>query len=299
MVPAPGSPFYQTAVMAGLVPAIHVFPVSSEKTWMPGTRPGMTTTSGYASSPQHRPAALDDGDVARLHLRLERNHVAVLPEFHGHGLAGVDRGREPRGMLPEGGGIIVGIGLQYTAAGDAVGAHSVQDRPRETGTPGEFRIAVQRIAIAAQPVDQRLVRPRRDLDGLVGRAGRHLVRLGLAFRRAAEAAIAACKARCHQRRQLLALVVPQHRLMPDYRTLVPALVEYVEHGGIGGDMRRCGERLVKGDVTFAIDHHDAVEIHLAGSGAPGRDRSKGRNHLEGARRGGGLIDEGELPLVQG
>jgi hypothetical protein len=28
------------AVMAGLVPAIHGFPVS--KTWMPGTRPGMT-----------------------------------------------------------------------------------------------------------------------------------------------------------------------------------------------------------------------------------------------------------------
>jgi hypothetical protein len=30
-------------VMAGLVPAIHVFGVSLNKTWMPGTRPGMTT----------------------------------------------------------------------------------------------------------------------------------------------------------------------------------------------------------------------------------------------------------------
>src|ERR1700759_4140674 len=30
-------------VMAGLVPAIHVFPgLSAAKTWMPGTRPGMT-----------------------------------------------------------------------------------------------------------------------------------------------------------------------------------------------------------------------------------------------------------------
>jgi hypothetical protein len=29
--------------MAGLVPAIHVFSfVKSRKTWMPGTRPGMT-----------------------------------------------------------------------------------------------------------------------------------------------------------------------------------------------------------------------------------------------------------------
>jgi hypothetical protein len=29
------------AVMAGLVPAIHVF-AARRKTWMPGTRPGMT-----------------------------------------------------------------------------------------------------------------------------------------------------------------------------------------------------------------------------------------------------------------
>jgi len=28
-------------VMAGLVPAIHAF-VAARKTWMPGTRPGMT-----------------------------------------------------------------------------------------------------------------------------------------------------------------------------------------------------------------------------------------------------------------
>jgi hypothetical protein len=29
-------------VMAGLVPAIHVFPTNSATTWMPGTSPGMT-----------------------------------------------------------------------------------------------------------------------------------------------------------------------------------------------------------------------------------------------------------------
>jgi hypothetical protein len=29
-------------VMAGLVPAIHVFELTASKTWMPGTRPGMT-----------------------------------------------------------------------------------------------------------------------------------------------------------------------------------------------------------------------------------------------------------------
>jgi hypothetical protein len=28
--------------MAGLDPAIHVFLIAERKTWMPGTRPGMT-----------------------------------------------------------------------------------------------------------------------------------------------------------------------------------------------------------------------------------------------------------------
>jgi len=31
-------------VMAGLVPAIHVLFSQTRKTWMPGTRPGMTKT---------------------------------------------------------------------------------------------------------------------------------------------------------------------------------------------------------------------------------------------------------------
>jgi hypothetical protein len=35
------------SVMAGLVPAIHVFSISAVKTWMPGTSPGVTI-SNYA-----------------------------------------------------------------------------------------------------------------------------------------------------------------------------------------------------------------------------------------------------------
>jgi hypothetical protein len=38
----PDSP---VTVMAGLVPAIHVFSSAKLKTWMPGTRPGMTSQS--------------------------------------------------------------------------------------------------------------------------------------------------------------------------------------------------------------------------------------------------------------
>src|SRR5690242_18710551 len=34
---------WANVVMAGLVPAIHVFDAAGRKTWMPVTRPGMTT----------------------------------------------------------------------------------------------------------------------------------------------------------------------------------------------------------------------------------------------------------------
>ena len=35
--------------MAGLVPAIHVFCLAGVKTWMPGTRPGMTAEDRRSS----------------------------------------------------------------------------------------------------------------------------------------------------------------------------------------------------------------------------------------------------------
>lgn len=39
--------------MAGLVPAIHVFLTELAKTWLPGTRPGMTTE---CAAGQERPS---------------------------------------------------------------------------------------------------------------------------------------------------------------------------------------------------------------------------------------------------
>ena len=87
--------------------------------------------------------------------------------------------------------------------------------------------------------------------------------------------------------------------MPDHRTLVLALVEHREHGGVGGDVGGGGKRLVEGNLTLAVDHHDAVEVHLARPSAPGCDGRKGRHHLQRARRGAGLVDKGELLLVQG
>jgi hypothetical protein len=44
--------------MAGLVPAIHVFATAKSKTWMPGTRPGMTGTETHAAFAAPRSASI-------------------------------------------------------------------------------------------------------------------------------------------------------------------------------------------------------------------------------------------------
>src|ERR1700728_1451474 len=46
--------------------------------------------------------------------------------------------------------------------------------------------------------------------------------------------------------------------------LVLALVEGIENGRIGNNVSGDRQRLVEGDVALAVNHHHAVEIHLAG-----------------------------------
>src|SRR6185369_14217058 len=105
-----------------------------------------------------------------------------------------------------------------------------------------------------------------------------------------EAAVAACETRGHQRGELVAVLVLQHGLVADDGALVLALVEDVEHGRVGRDLRRARKRLVEGDVALAVDYHDAIEIHLAGTGAPRRHRGEGRHHLERPRGEGAFVD---------
>src|SRR5258708_15642927 len=73
------------------------------------------------------------------------------------------------------------------------------------------------------------------------------MRFGLALGRPAKAAVATREARGNQCGELLALLVLEHRLVADHRTLVLALVEDVEHAGIGGDVGgRCQRLLGRG-----------------------------------------------------
>src|SRR6202140_2374420 len=81
-------------VMAGRVPAIHVFPAATFKSLMPGSSPGMTSQGGRASSIHRRNrelrAFLDAGGPARRHrlgLGVEADRIRpVLVEIAEAGL---------------------------------------------------------------------------------------------------------------------------------------------------------------------------------------------------------------------
>ena len=75
-------------------------------------------------------------------------------------------------------GVATEQGVGELAQHDAVGAQAVQDRRREAGRLGERRVGVQRVAVAAQAVEQRLLRGDRVRHVGVGRPVRQHDRLG-------------------------------------------------------------------------------------------------------------------------
>src|SRR5207244_2740540 len=114
-----------------------------------------------------------------------------LPHVGGDRLAGVDdpgeadlEGLETRGVVPA-------PGAQDRTAGEAEGAEPVQDRPLVAGHAGELGVGVQRVHVAREPVEQRLLGPRRHGDRLVGRPVRRHVARAARATLAAEAALAA------------------------------------------------------------------------------------------------------------
>ena len=200
--------------------------------------------------------------------------------------------------LLERAGIVVGIGLQHGAAGDAVGAHAVQDRPREAG--GAWRIRDRSAADCGRRTAGRAA---------PGPAGSRCRRTGPARASAPRAARAGPRTgrRSRRRRARSAsatsvasfspVLVLQHGLVQITAPLSLPLSTGAEDASIGGDLAGDRQRLVEGDVALAVDHHQAVDVHIAGARAPGRHRGEGRHRLERTRDSGLLIDEGEFLLV--
>jgi hypothetical protein len=74
---------YLPVVMAVLVTAIHVFLVSERKTWMPGTRPGMTTLlRALAPARSHPSTVLPLLMTATLRAFTLASNEITLPSFH-------------------------------------------------------------------------------------------------------------------------------------------------------------------------------------------------------------------------
>ncbi len=68
--------------------------------------------------------------------------------------------------------VVAAVRLQHRAAGVSVGAEAVEDRAVEAAHRGELRVGVQRVHVARESVDERLLRQRLHADRLVGRAVR-------------------------------------------------------------------------------------------------------------------------------
>src|ERR671939_702056 len=92
--------------MAGLVPAIHVFASTARKTWMPGTRPGMTTLDGARPGVTSQPTSLLRlaGVLHRLkgleldivELAIDLLHLADVDVLHDVARFRIDRDRAAR-----------------------------------------------------------------------------------------------------------------------------------------------------------------------------------------------------------
>ena len=130
--------------------------------------PHRRTTEQAGASPAHAHPAPVDHHGAVLLGRLEQRGVAAVlpPHRNRQRLTRQHRPAEPPGHGPEPGRVAVAQHLQQGPAGHPVGAQAVQDRLAEAAAGGELRVDVQRVAVAGQPVDQRLLRPGR-LDDLV------------------------------------------------------------------------------------------------------------------------------------
>src|SRR3954451_13470564 len=92
--------------------------------------------------------------------RSKRDLRAIDPHFGADRLARENRRCEAQTHAFEARGIVSCDRLQQRAAGDAERAEAMQNRPRETGGACHFRIGMQRIVVAGEPVDQRRVRGR-------------------------------------------------------------------------------------------------------------------------------------------
>ena len=158
----------------------------------------------------------------------------------------------------------------------------MQDRPREAGRGGEFRIGVQRVAIAAKAIDQRLVRSGAQRRGDVCSPLRQPMGRGARALRSAEAAVAAGEHGGERGAERLAARLFANRGLDQHdRALIGTLVERADHHGLGHDGGCRRQRPVQGDALLAVHHHHQVEATVDDQAViPGDHRRHGRHRRQ-------------------
>src|SRR5450631_2421155 len=182
-------------------------------------------------------------------------------------------------------------------AGDPESREAMQDRAREAGGLGEFRIDMQRIRIARQPVDQRHFRPGRKIANAVRSALRQRMRRRGFALWSAEAAVAAAERSLRQgSERTAARLVADLALGINQRALACALVHHVQNAGAPDHRALRRDRLMQLEALLAMHHLGPGDAELGLAQPIGRIalyQSEGRQHLEIF-----FVDEGELVGVE-
>jgi hypothetical protein len=154
----------------------------------------------------------------------------------------------------------------------------VQDRLAEPAAGGELGIDVQRVAVAGEPVEQRLLGPRLPDRLVIGRpVGQRPRRVGAA--RAAEAALAADEHAAPAGHQRLAGGGVDRHVLGHHQRAGPLVVD-AGHGRGGTDGARHRQRPVQLEVLLGVHEHGPVEVPEAPGHRGLRDQHRvGRQHL--------------------
>ena len=241
---------------------------------------------------------VDRDHVALLDPRAEAYHAAIAPELGADGFAREHRRREPPGHRGQPGRIIAAYRLEQRVAGDPEGRKAMQHRAREAGGLGEFRIGMQRVGVAGQPVDQRHFRPgRQSRRCRPARARAAHAAAALSRSGAAEAAVAAAERGLLQGcEQAAARLVADLALRINQRALAFALVDHVENAGAPDHRALRRDRRVQHEALLAMHHLLPGDADLRPAqpiGGVALHHGEGRQHFEIF-----LVDEGELVGIE-
>src|SRR5262245_8778966 len=126
----------------------------------PGPMPETTATRPARSTSGERDRRVRDDDraVALLRLGLEQDLLALAPPLGQVRLARIRHAAEARVVALDLGHVAAEHRVAHGFAGDPVGAQAVDDRAVEAAALGELGIAVQRVLVAVEPVEQSLLR---------------------------------------------------------------------------------------------------------------------------------------------